>query len=140
MSRIIALILFAPVTFALLSMANVPEAPPKKQGPRLVIAEQVCNLGEVSDEKSVRTAKFVVRNEGTEALIITETATSCGCVSVKHPARPIKPGAKAEVKVVYDGTAQSPGRFKKTITLFSNDVRRYTRIFITGKRVSPNAL
>ena len=134
MLRIIAQILFATETFALLSMANVPVAPPEKQTPRLAIAEQVCNLGEVNDKKPVRTVRFIVLNVGSETLIINDAATSCGCVTVKHPKCPIEPGETDTIEVTYDGTAQSYGKFKKTITIFSNDPRKFTRIFIMGSR------
>src|SRR6056297_914495 len=56
---------------------------------------------------------FDFSNPGKTPLIINNVKTSCGCTIPEWPRKPVKPGDKAKIKVVYDSA--SPGVFYKTI-------------------------
>lgn len=61
---------------------------------------------------------FEFTNTGNEPLVITEVFSSCGCTVPKKPDKPIAPGQKGVIEVVYD--TQRVGPIRKTITVSSN--------------------
>jgi hypothetical protein len=62
-----------------------------------------------------------IQNVGDKPLIISNIHTSCGCTVPKWPAEPIAPGKKGEITVTYNTSIA--GRFSRTITIASNDVK-----------------
>jgi hypothetical protein len=62
---------------------------------------------------------FTFTNTGTDPLIITNAAGSCGCTVPKWDKEPIMPGQSSTIEVRYD--TQRVGGFTKTVTLTSND-------------------
>lgn len=91
------------------------------------------DLGEVSQSTdSIKSCEFVFANSGNSDLVIINVATGCGCTRATYAKEPIKPQSKGCVKVVYNASRQRKGPFRKSITVFSNDPRRYVRFFIFG--------
>lgn len=74
---------------------------------------------------------FEFSNPGKTPLIISNVKTSCGCTIPEWPRKPVKPGAKGEIKVAYD--AASPGVFHKTITVYFNGKNSPVELKIKGK-------
>ena len=74
---------------------------------------------------------FTITNVGEYPLIIQNVETSCGCTTPSWTRKPIKPGKKGEIKVIYD--AKYPGRFHKTITVFSNVDEGSIKLSISGE-------
>lgn len=91
------------------------------------------DLGEVSlSTDSIKSCDFVFVNSGTSDLVIINVATSCGCTKATYTKEPIKPQSKGRVKVTYNAARQRKGPFRKSITVFSNDPRKYIRFFVLG--------
>ncbi|TMM28839.1 DUF1573 domain-containing protein [Polaribacter aestuariivivens] len=61
---------------------------------------------------------FVFTNIGDAPLIIKNIQSSCGCTVPKKPEKPIMPGEKGEIKVVYN--TKITGGFSKQIIITSN--------------------
>lgn len=61
---------------------------------------------------------FSFTNSGSEALIIKNVQSSCGCTIPKKPEGPIAPGETSEIIVRYD--TKRTGPFRKTITVTTN--------------------
>lgn len=118
-------------TFAMGERTDLTRRRPAK----LLMEVREIDLGEVQSDQPVKSVKFCFTNIGEQDLLITSTSTGCACTTVQHPKKPVQPGKKGEIRVTYDGTAQPAGNFKKTIMVYSNDARNYTRIFIKGVRV-----
>ena len=74
---------------------------------------------------------FEFSNPGKTPLVISNVKTSCGCTIPEWPRKPVKPGAKGEIKVAYD--AASPGVFHKTITVYFNGKNSPVELKIKGK-------
>lgn len=74
---------------------------------------------------------FEFSNPGKTPLVISNVKTSCGCTIPEWPRKPVKPGAKGEIKVAYDAT--SPGVFHKTITVYFNGKDSPVELKIKGK-------
>ncbi|MDX2196066.1 MAG: DUF1573 domain-containing protein [Cytophagales bacterium] len=75
--------------------------------------------------------EFVFTNTGTEPLVISNAAPSCGCTTPTWSREPIAPGAKGTIKACYN-TAGRPGNFYKSITITSNADVPSKAIYIKG--------
>lgn len=92
---------------------------------------QVCDLG--TFPKSQRqTHIYTVTNTGDKSLVLLQVATGCGCTDVEYTKDPIPPGATGKIKVTFDGSAFRPGAFTKSMTVFVNTSKRYTRLYVKG--------
>ena len=61
---------------------------------------------------------FEFKNTGSEPIIITNVATSCGCTKAAQPIEPVKKGKSDKIIVNYD--TKRVGPFTKTITVTTN--------------------
>ena len=91
--------------------------------------KEIINYGKIKkgvDGKRI----FKFTNVGKSPLIIKEIKTSCDCAVPKKPEKPIMPGEKATITVVYD--TSKTGGFSKEIIIFSNAKKSVKRIKIKG--------
>lgn len=91
---------------------------------------QKYDFGTIPLKKEVQYG-FEFSNPGKTPLVINNVKTSCGCTIPEWPRKPIKPGAKGEIKFAYDTT--SPGVFHKTITVYFNGKSSPVELKIKGK-------
>ena len=97
--------------------------------------------GKVNDGEKV-THIFKFTNTGKEPLIISDAKGSCGCTVPEWPKEPIAPGAKGEIKVVFDskGKGSKEGKLDtKKVTITANTDPAQTYLNIQGIVVNPNA-
>lgn len=97
------------------------------------------DFGTFSEEDPVVTYIFKFTNKGDAPLVIHQAVASCGCTVPEYTKEPIKPGAKGEIKVTYNGAGRFPGQFRKTITIHSNAENDLVRIYIKGD-MTPKSL
>lgn len=89
------------------------------------------NFGKFAEDTPV-SYSFAFTNTGDEPLVIHQAMSSCGCTVPQFPKDPIKPGAKGEIKVTYNGKGKYPGHFKKAVTIRSNASNKLVRIYVEG--------
>lgn len=89
--------------------------------PRLKIENAVHDFGRVSNDK-VSKHEFVIRNTGKDDLIVKKVSPNCTCVTGKLSTETIKPGAEANLEVIFNPEGRR-GNQQKSITLYSNDPR-----------------
>lgn len=117
-------VLFAAVLFSFNVMAQDSNA----NAPEISFDESVVNengsivydYGKIY-KNSDGTCQFTLTNSGKEPLVLSKVRSSCGCTVPEWPRKPILPGKKATIDVEYD--TRRPGRFHKTITIYSNAKR-----------------
>ncbi len=63
----------------------------------------------------VAKAEFVMKNTGSQPVIITSAQGSCGCVKVFYPHKPVKPGESVKITVTFRPYAE--GKFRKAAFL-----------------------
>lgn len=97
------------------------------------------DFGTFSEEDPVVTYTFNFTNTGDAPLVIHQAVASCGCTVPTYTQEPIKPGAKGEIKVTYNGAGRFPGQFRKTITIHSNADNDLVRLYIKGD-MTPKSL
>lgn len=66
----------------------------------------------------VQKVNFILKNTGSNLLVITDVIASCGCTSVEYNKEPVRSGGSVELEVNYE--ADHPERFNKTITVHCN--------------------
>ncbi|MFP4664496.1 MAG: DUF1573 domain-containing protein [Bacteroidales bacterium] len=89
------------------------------------------NFGTFKEEAGKQTAKFVLKNTGSENLVITNVRSSCGCAAPDWSKEPIKPGESGYVNATYN-PKNRPGKFNKSITVTTNGEPRTSILRITG--------
>ena len=80
---------------------------------------------------------FTFENRGNSPLVISSATTSCGCTVSKFNTKPVSPGGKGTVEVIFDSSGRE-GRQTKTITISSNATRRVVFLKISGLVKSGN--
>ena len=104
------------------------------QTPKIEFTEREYDFGsfEPVGSDTLKSHTFHFLNTGKQPLVIIHVASGCGCTRPQYTKTPIQPGDTGIVTVNYKGYGQPIGKFRKSITVYSNDPRSYTRIFIHG--------
>lgn len=110
------------------------------QTPRIEFTEREYDFGQFApiENDTLKQHSFYFTNVGQKPLVILRVVSSCGCTRPTFTKKPIMPGDSGVVTVGYRGQGQPIGNFRKSVTVYSNDPRSYTRIFITGDIVKKN--
>ncbi len=107
---------------------------PSEASPDFTFDHHSFDFGKFPKKKK-KTHTFVFTNTGNASLLILHVATGCGCTTTSYTQDPIQPGKKGEIKVQYDGSSQRLGPFRKTITVYTNSRKNYTRLVISGETI-----
>jgi hypothetical protein len=97
--------------------ASAPATPGKPMA-KAVVAEKIFDGGDFNKGDKV-THDFVVSNEGTAPLIITDVRPACGCTVASFD-KEIAPGAQGKIHLVLDTLAIN-GAASKGAMVFTND-------------------
>lgn len=93
---------------------------PTPSGALIKIDSVSHDFGRVSRKGNALSHTFIATNIGSAPLVITEGSTTCSCIKVKHPKRPIAPQESASIEVKYELERKEVGTFHKVIKIFSN--------------------
>lgn len=102
---------------------------------QIAVDNKNYDFGTIKEEDGPVSHVFVVKNIGTENLVIKGVLASCGCTRPEWPSAPIAPGKTGEVWVAYDPKGR-PGPFYKTINIMSNATDRRVTLSISGEVVA----
>lgn len=100
--------------------------------PDFEIKERMHDFGKVTKKKS---HTFYITNTGNAPLVIKHVATGCGCTTTDYTKTPILPGKKGKITVSFNPETQRAGIFRKSVTIYTNSPKDYTRVFIKGEVV-----
>lgn len=93
------------------------------------------DFGDIVQGQSVKMAYEFV-NDGPVDLIIGSANGSCGCTVPKWPRKPIKPGEKGTIEVVFNSNGKKNKQVKKVyVTANTNPTQNI--IVLTGNVVAP---
>ncbi|MBF0694328.1 MAG: DUF1573 domain-containing protein [Flavobacterium sp.] len=138
------IVMLAMLTFLGVNVANAQTSKATKkattkearvQGPGLVFETETLDYGTIARNSDGK-REFVLTNNGSTPLIITNATGSCGCTVPTWPREPIAPGAKAVIGVKY--ATDRVGPFSKTITLTTNAAEP-TKVLTIKGNVLPDA-
>lgn len=105
-------------------------------GAKIAFTEKSYNFGDITQGDKVEYT-FEFENVGNEPLILSDVRTTCGCTAPEWPKEPIAPGAKANLKVVFN-SAGKMGMQNKVITVMSNAVNNPERVKIVTNVMPPD--
>ncbi|MDQ3394014.1 MAG: DUF1573 domain-containing protein [Bacteroidota bacterium] len=100
----------------------------KATGPVITFAEEAHNFGEIKQGDKVEHS-FKFTNTGTEALVLSNVLTQCGCTATSWPREPIAPGKTGEILVTFS-SAGKMGVQNKVVTIVSNASNSQERVKI----------
>jgi hypothetical protein len=108
-------IIFSLLAFVLVFSANAQSA---GSGAVITFKEKSVDFGDIVQGEIVEHT-FVLTNSGTEPLIISNVAATCGCTVPNWPNQPIAPGKAAEIKVSFNSTGKM-GKQNSVVRIYSN--------------------
>lgn len=88
-------------------------------------------------EGEVVSYTFRFTNKGGADLIVSEVSTSCGCTTPHFSRKPIAPGERGEIEVLFNSENRH-GSQHKSITVLANTQPNRTELSIDANVVSPN--
>jgi hypothetical protein len=103
---------------------------------KIFFMEYEHHFGKVSEGEKVGYL-FSFENRGTANLVIASATTTCGCTVPKYDTKPILPGGKGNLEVVFDTSGRN-GMQTKTITVRSNASTPVVLLKITAEVVTNN--
>jgi len=100
-------------------------------GPVLKFDKEIYDFGKIKAGDKV-SYSYAFVNTGKSPLIITDAVASCGCTIPSWPNKPINPGAKEAIKVIFNSEGKS-GLIDKQITVTANTVPAQTLVHLIGE-------
>lgn len=103
--------------------------------PVIEFDEILHEFGDITQGEKVEHT-FSFTNTGKADLIITSAKGSCGCTVPQWPKKPIKPGEKGEINVVFNSEGKK-GKQHKKITIVANTQPSTNIVAISGTIIAP---
>ncbi len=104
--------------------------------PKIKFTEEVYEFGSISQGEKVKHT-FNFTNVGKKDLVISSARASCGCTIPDWPRKPIKPGEKGEINVVFNSEGKK-GNIHKRITVVANTQPSTNIVAIKGEVIAPS--
>lgn len=115
--------------------AHLPRGGEKATGkdslPVMAFAHDFANLGKM-DMGEKAGVDFTFTNTGGSDLLILSVETSCGCTVPEWDKKPVPPGQKGKIRVVFDSSGTA-GMQNKSIRVISNAKNRETDLMISAE-------
>lgn len=142
MKKLIVLTFVVLSTFALSAQKQsytTRDVKPLK-GPIIQFKESNHDFGTI-DEGIKATYEFEFTNKGDSDLLLMTVQASCGCTVPTWPRKPIKPGEKGIISVVFNSSGRAGENFHKSITVSTNMLQDNVRIIyikgIVARKITP---
>lgn len=78
---------------------------------------------------------FVFTNDGTVPLVVTRVLSTCSCLKTSFSKRPVPPGGKGMITIIYEPHKSDPGVFNKVIQIFSNSTPARNLVTVQGNSI-----
>jgi hypothetical protein len=104
---------------AFVAIGSVNVSAQKAMGPEMTATKLEVDFGEIM-QNADGTREFKFTNTGSEPLLITNAAGSCGCTVPEWPKEPTMPGKSNVIKIKYDTSRL--GQINKTVTVTTNEL------------------
>lgn len=125
MKKFLGLVLLLSVGFQLHSHAQDASA---EKGAEIRFEEVSHDFGDIQQGDKVQYI-FKFKNTGSQALLISEVVTTCGCTAPSWSKEPVLPGQTGEIHITFNSTGKM-GRVNKGITVLSNATNNPSRLGI----------
>ena len=85
---------------------------------RIEFTKKSHNFGDITEGETV-SHTFFFKNTGEHNLIIRKIETGCGCTTVSHSDKPVKPGKEGKIEIAFNSSGRY-GKQYKEISIFAN--------------------
>ena len=101
--------------------------------PRIEFEKKTHEFGDIHEEGGKVTARFIFKNVGDSALVLTKVKPGCGCTAANYTKEAVQPGQTGFIDATYDPWGR-PGQFNKNIKVSTNEPNQTNPyiIFIKG--------
>ena len=101
--------------------------------PRIEFEKKTHEFGDIHEEGGKVTARFIFKNVGDSALLLTRVKPGCGCTAANYTKEAVQPGQTGFIDATYDPWGR-PGQFNKNIKVSTNEPNQTNPyiIFIKG--------
>lgn len=129
MKRLVSILCCALSVLTLSAQSGVSSV---KKGAHILFESTEYDFGALSrrDENKSCTLRFV--NDGTEPLVILSATTTCSCLKVEAPRKPIIVGASGEIRLTLETKKVEKGVFRRIVQVRSNSTGGTEIITIKG--------
>lgn len=114
------LLIFALLTATAAATAATPDDTKSRGGAHIAFDFNECDFGDANRRGGDLVCDFPFTNDGAEPLVIMRVVTSCSCLQADYSRKPVAPGARGTIRVIYQPNKTEPGRFHKVIQIISN--------------------
>ena len=109
-----------------------------RKGALLRFEVQSHQFGDIPRKGGDLVHEFEFTNAGTTPLVLTRVITSCSCLKGQFSKRPVAPGEKSTLKIIYEPHKSEAGAFNKVIRVCSNSVNGTELITVRGNSIENN--
>ena len=104
--------------------------------PRIEFDNKTHDFGTIREEGGKVTARFVFKNTGDSALVLTKVKPGCGCMVPDYTKDPILPGQKGKITLKFDST-NFDGLVNKQAEVYAN-VEKAPIVLTFSADIQPN--
>ena len=90
------------------------------------------NFGEIAEDGGSVEQTFTFSNTLSKPVVIVSANSSCGCTTAEFSRKPVMPGEKSSIKVVFN-PMNYPGPFARKISIVTSEGALKETLLITGK-------
>jgi len=101
-------------------------------GAVLHLSETVCDFGDIPRRGGDLRCEIAFTNTGDKPLVVTRLVTSNSCLKATCSRRPVAPGGKGVIRIVYQPLKSEAGAFNRMIRIGSNAVAGETHLTVCG--------
>lgn len=92
------------------------------KGADIAFAENVVDLGTLSQEDDKQYIRLSFENCGDVPLVITEVRTSCSCTTIKYDRKPVPAGEQGTLNITVDPSKAPEGNFYRVLQVYSTAI------------------
>jgi hypothetical protein len=108
------------------------QEPEPARGAHFAFEKTEHDFGNIPHRSPKVECRFAFTNDGASPLVITKVLTSCSCVKVNYPKKPVPPGGRGEIVVTYEVNKKEAGVFYKVIEIYSNAPEKRNNLIVKG--------
>ena len=120
------------IIFMTLLLATASLAAKNNKYAQATFPKKSYDFGYIKESDGVVKCEFEFINTGTAPLLILETHVSCGCARPDYPKKPLMPGKKDRITVLFNPNGQPGGGFLKKVTIVTNGREKKTDLYLEG--------
>jgi len=105
------------------------------QNDKISFNETEHDFGKIGEKDGKVSFDFLLKNNGTDPVVLTNVTASCGCTTPKWTREPIEKGKTGTITVTYD-PLRRVGSFTKTVSIFYSGQSEPLKVRIKGEVLS----